>query len=125
MFVSYAAKDSEVAKELQRALQRKGLDCFLAEKDLTAGKVWREEIRDALHLSRVFVLLLTPNSVTSKWAMCEAGAFWALRRPIVPAYMFVNIGDVPEIISEYQCRRIESYSDRTDFVREVYSLCRG
>lgn len=123
VFISYAEEDSSVADEIRILLVKKGLRCFMAKKDIRTGTIWREEIRSALHLSRTVVLLLTPNSVSSNWVMCEAGAFWALRKPIIPGYMFVNINDIPELISESQCIKIDSAIDRKKLVNDVVLLC--
>ena len=123
VFVSYSVRDSKLALEIAEAFSEKGLVCFLSEKDIRAGKIWREEIRDALWSSRVVVVLLTPDSVKSKWVMCEAGAFWVLKKPLIPAYVYVEIDELPELISEHQCRHIEASSDRAAFINEVFELC--
>lgn len=124
VFISYSTEDSKLADEIRSLFDDQELRCFFAEKDIHSGKRWREEIRKSMSSSRVVVLLLTPNSVNSKWVMCEAGAFWALQKPIVPAYMFINLGDIPELITEYQCRKIETTQQKNDFVNEVCRLCR-
>ncbi|MDX1981559.1 MAG: toll/interleukin-1 receptor domain-containing protein, partial [Bryobacteraceae bacterium] len=74
VFVSYSTADLELARELVEGMQRRGLRCFLASRNLEAGRLWQEEIRQALVLSRVAVLVLTPASIRSSWVMCEAGA---------------------------------------------------
>jgi hypothetical protein len=123
VFISYSSDDVVLAEDLMRSMTESGLRCFLA-KNIQAGKLWREEIRSALHSSRVVVLLLTSSSIASKWVMCEMGAFWALGKPIVPAVMSNDLNDIPEVISEHQCWPIEDAADRTEFLMQIWRLCR-
>lgn len=125
VFISYSHKDTKVASQIEKKFRYNKLDCFMASKDISAGTLWKEEIRDALRSSRVVLILLTPNSINSKWVMCEAGAFWALAKPLVPAYMFIDLGDVPEIISAHQCRCVETDADQKALAKEVFALCRN
>ena len=50
--------------------------------------------------------------------------FSELEKPLIPAYMFVPLSRLPEIITEYQCRRIESSSERENLIGEIDVLCR-
>ena len=112
VFISYAEEDESVAEEMLGLLQARDLKCFMATKNIQSGMLWKEQIRDALNTSRSVLLLLTRNSVASQWVMCEAFAFWALRKPIVPAYMFASLSDIPALITEFQCKRVDSADDR-------------
>ncbi|MBU2693008.1 MAG: toll/interleukin-1 receptor domain-containing protein, partial [Candidatus Eisenbacteria bacterium] len=123
IFISHSHKDHGAANDIVKAFERVGLRCFLAEKDICAGKLWKDEIRDALAGSSVVVLLLTPNSISSNWVMCESGACWALRKPLAPALIHVDIGDVPEVINAFQCKRFETAADRESFVDQVRRMC--
>jgi hypothetical protein len=123
VFISYSSDDVVLAEDLKRSMTESGLRCFLA-KNIEAGKLWREEIRTALHSSRVVVLLLSSSSIASKWVMCEIGAFWALGKPIVPAVMSGDLNDIPEIISEHQCWPIKDAANRTEFLMQIWRLCR-
>jgi hypothetical protein len=95
----------------------------MASRNLAAGNVWAEEIRQGLLESRVLLILLTPNSVTNYWVMCEVGASWALGKPLVPALLYVDPKTLPEVISSYQCKRIETVLGRKALVQELAKLC--
>jgi TIR domain len=125
VFISYAVEDSELATEIADAMQREGLRTFLAGRSIASGKLWANEIRNALRASRAGVLLLTPNSASSDWVMCEAGAFWALEKPIVPALLYVDIRTVPEVISAHQSKKVETTQQRILLVEEIKRLCRA
>jgi hypothetical protein len=123
VFVSYSAKDERTAKELTTLLAKQDLRCFLAEKSIRAGAQWKDEVRKALTKSRIAVIVVTPNSITSKWVISEAGAFWALGKPVAPALFFAGIEDLPDILKEYQCRTIETMGDRKEFAAEIAAFC--
>jgi hypothetical protein len=55
--------------------------------------------------------------------MCEAGALWALGKPMVPAIMYVEIDDMPEPIKKYQATRIETADGLRKLYDEVTYLC--
>ena len=125
VFLSYSQKDSGVATELYNALQEKGLSCFFAEMSLGGGDVWEPKIRDGLKEATVVVLLLTPNSVSSAWVMCEAGASWALEKRLIPATMYVDAEKLPEPIKKNQALPIDTIKNRKELVRRVAQLCAG
>ncbi|HWM26119.1 MAG TPA: toll/interleukin-1 receptor domain-containing protein [Chthoniobacterales bacterium] len=123
VFVSYSATDRRTARELTELLEQKGLTCFLAEKSIATGARWKEEIRKALIDSRIAVIILTPNSVTSTWVLYEASACWALGKPMAPAALYVSLGDLPEIVRDYQCRTLETAIDKQMFADEIVAFC--
>jgi len=124
-FISYSGEDIALAKEIASDLEAKSLRTFLASRDLAAGTVWTEEVRDALLATRVVLIVLTPNSANRPWVMCEVGASWALGKPLVPALLYVDPKTLPEVITAYQCRRIETVQGRKELVRELMQLCLG
>jgi hypothetical protein len=124
VFLSYAAADAALCRELQESLSSAGLRCFVAASDVVAGSRWTDEIRKALIGSTVVMLVLSPRSRDSKWVMGEAGAAWALGKVILPALSYTAPSELPELISQYQAVNIETQSDR-DRIREIaVRLCR-
>lgn len=123
VFLSYASKDAALASEIRNLLHQHGINCFMAQKDIHIGRFWEKEILESLRSAKIAVILLTPNSKDSKWVMCEAGAFWALEKPIVPALLFVEPESLPEPISKCQGKKIETTEGREAFYQEVARLC--
>ena len=122
-FISYSTEDLALAKELADDLEARAMRTFLASRDLEAGTVWTEEVRQALLASRVSLIVLTPNSANRPWVMCEVGASWALGKPLVPALLYVDPKALPEVIAAYQSRRIETVQGRKALVEELVRLC--
>lgn len=83
VFLSYAAADREYARKLFNLLsQRSNLHIFTLE-GLSAGEAWESMLKEALSLCDIFIVLLSPNSVYSKWVLPELGAAWALNKLII------------------------------------------
>ena len=94
IFISYSHLDNQLAKSLYSKFNAAGLRCFLAEKDIAAAERWENRIRDALRASQRILLIITPNSKNSPWVLTEAGAAWALGKPLVPALAYVQGRDL-------------------------------
>jgi hypothetical protein len=122
IFISYAAGDAEIADELKTDLEREGLRCFLAEKDIAVAAKWQPTIRTALLGSRRILLLLTPRSLNRPWVLLETGAAWALDKPLIPVLSQVAAGDLIDPIRDHQARVIETTAQRQALVRELAAI---
>jgi hypothetical protein len=118
-FISYAASDTKVATELKDELEASGLRCFLAAKDIGAGTEWQGAIHAAMKGSRRVVLLVTPYSRDKPWLLLEAGAAWALDKPVFPALAYVRPEELVDPIRRFQARNVESKEDRQKFIEEL------
>jgi hypothetical protein len=119
VFISYSTIDQALATELADLLSREGVTSFMAERDLEGGDKWGEEIREAIAAATETILVLTPNSVASKWVMIEAGAAWLLKKTVTPCTAFVDIRALPAPVSQYQARSIETEEGKKRVVAEI------
>ncbi|MCK4821903.1 toll/interleukin-1 receptor domain-containing protein, partial [bacterium] len=71
VFVSYSRQDIEFAKKLVEWLEKKGHRVWMDKKRILGGADYREEIADGISSADVFISLLSPDSVTSKWVKRE------------------------------------------------------
>ena len=94
IFLSYASEDSNSAAEVMNQLSRKpNFHVFTSDK-ISAGENWRTKIKKALSKSDLFLVLLSPASVKSKWVQFELGAAWGLNKAIIP------VVTSPDVISQ-------------------------
>jgi hypothetical protein len=107
-FVSYSTRDALLAHEIVRELAARDLKCFLAEISLAAGRLWAEELRLALAASRVGVILVTPQSVSSAWVLAEVGATWSHAKAVVPVLAEVNASDVPPPLKPHMDHAVDA-----------------
>ncbi len=64
-FISYASQDAPTANQVVGALERAGVSCWIAPRDVEPGALYADEIVRAINDSRVVVLVLSGHSVAS------------------------------------------------------------
>lgn len=65
VFISHSSADRDVAVRLCEALERRGLGCWIASRDIRAGENFQEAIVRAIGLARAMVLVFTGNANNS------------------------------------------------------------
>jgi TolB-like protein len=83
VFVSYASQDSALANAVVAALERQGLQCWIAPRDVTPGALYADGIIRAINEAKILVLVLSENAVTSPHVGKEVERASSKRRPIV------------------------------------------
>lgn len=61
VFISYSSKDQKVAEGICGYLERYGLRCFVAYRDIPKGKVWAAAIADGIEASSMMVVVFSQN----------------------------------------------------------------
>lgn len=92
VFISYSSRDAEVVQRLQRLLLSRTnntIRFFISGDRLSVapGKLWIEQILEALSTSSLAFILLTPNSMESQWIPFEAGLCYNRGIQTVPVGM--------------------------------------
>ena len=101
-FISYSAKDEDLAQQIHQYCENLGLNAFLASISLSEGKKWKDEIFQELKYAEWFFFLATPNSIKSDAVKHEIGGALALNKKIVPILYDIDYPDLPDWISDYQ-----------------------
>ncbi len=83
VFISHAGDDAGVAVEVCALLEERGLQCWMAPRDVAAGAVWDEAILDAIERSRIFLLILSSNANQSQFVKNEVNRAFSQSKPIV------------------------------------------
>ncbi len=71
VFISHSSLDQPFAALLTELLQRHGVPFWLSRRNLIGAQQWHDEIGAALGRCDWFVVILSPNSVASKWVKRE------------------------------------------------------
>lgn len=76
-FISYASDDREKAHEICRNLEARGLTCWIAPRDVRAGREYADEIVTGIEKSACLIVLLSkaanvlpPCNATPSWTRC-------------------------------------------------------
>jgi len=84
IFISYSTLDSGYARDIQEYLERNGIPCWIAPRDIPSGSNYTKEIPVAIKSCRVFLLLLTKNAQQSQWVLKELDSAVNERKVIIP-----------------------------------------
>ena len=70
-FISYASENRDKADEICASLERRGLVCWIAPRDIRAGREYGDEIIQGLERSAAVVLVLSQAANTSVFVLRE------------------------------------------------------
>ena len=98
IFISYARDDYAFAHQLLSGLRNINVEGWMDEADIAAGAAIGTAVRAAIQKSSAIVVLVSPNSLRSRWVDFEVGAAQALGKPIVP--ILLEGSELPETLQE-------------------------
>jgi hypothetical protein len=84
VFISYSSKDQDIAKTICRALEVRGLKCWISGRDVAAGENFQEAIVRALRRARRMLLVFTGNANNSDEIKKEVAVAGRHRVTVVP-----------------------------------------
>ncbi len=84
VFISYPGKDKTVADAVCAKLEDQKIRCWIAPRDIPAGKNFAESIIDAIDSSKVFVLIWSMNTNSSEHILNEINQAFNQGIPIIP-----------------------------------------
>jgi len=83
VFISYASPDSSVADAACAAMERAGLSCWIAPRDVVPGESYARAIVHAIDATKVIVLVLSENAATSQHVLKEVERASSKRHPVI------------------------------------------
>ena len=87
VFISYASQDAASADAVCVGLERRGLRCWIAPRDVMPGTLYADAIVRALNTAKIFVLLLSQHAVGSAHVGKEVERASSKQRPILALRM--------------------------------------
>lgn len=89
VFISYSSVDLAQATTVRTVLEKNGLSCWMAPRDIPGGSNYTKEIPIAIRNCKVFVLILSKNAQSSHWVLKELDAAVNCGKVILP-FMLEN-----------------------------------
>jgi len=83
VFISYASQDAAVANAVVEALERSGIACWIAPRDVTPGTFYGDEIVHAIDAAKASVLILSQNAAASQHVLREVERAASKRHAVV------------------------------------------
>lgn len=100
LFISYAHADKPIVQlEIVKLLSDAQHDVWY-DHNLLPGETWEEEINRELKSADIFIAVLSPDSVASKWCNYELTLAINLRKPIIP--ILLRKTPIPDSITSIQ-----------------------
>ena len=84
VFISYSSKNTTEAQDICHELEKNGIKCWMAPRDIIPGKDFGDLIDDAILSCRIFVLVYSANSLSSQWCKGELNIAFTERKTIIP-----------------------------------------
>ena len=84
VFISYSNQNKTTADELCAVLERNGLRCWIAPRDIPPGSAWPETIVSAIGDSQLMITVVSQDAYRSEHMARELGQADTNRIPILP-----------------------------------------
>ena len=98
VFISYSTKNSDVANKICHILEQNNLKCWIAPRNISSGRVYIDEIGEAIKSTKIVVLVYSQFSQESKYVDNEINMAFSNKKSILS----FNIDDSePKEIMEY------------------------
>lgn len=126
LFICHSSKDKEFADQLVIKLEESSIQCWIAPRNIQAGKKWAGEIMRALDHSKTLLFILSKSSNESDQVLTELETAKDGKIPIIPIIVEdVDLSyDVKYFIRSHQW--IDAKNSSADkVVREVLNSLEG
>lgn len=90
IFISYAHEDASIAELVCAILEKNGVKCWMAHRDVVPGKEWAKSIIEAIESCNIFLLIFSENSDASTQVLREVERGVNKSKIIVP-FRITNI----------------------------------
>lgn len=84
VFISHSVKDKKVAESICQALEKEGISCWIAPRNIIPGRKWGGSIIDAINGSKVMVLVFSKNANESQQILREVERSVNKGVPVIP-----------------------------------------
>lgn len=91
VFISYSSKNKDVADELCQKLEAQHFQCWIAPRNIPPAETYAKQISSAIEGCKVFVILFSKDSATSKWCLSEVDYAVHENKIMIP----IRIDDYP------------------------------
>jgi len=83
-FISHSSTDKQLAEEICSSLEKRGINCWIAPRDIDPGKAYGEEIIHAIEQTSATILVLSENSNQSPAVRNEVERAFSYGKAVIP-----------------------------------------
>lgn len=115
IFISHSTRDSELVTKLVEAIETAGYRCWVSPRDIRAGIPYAHAIMEGLDACKVFVVVLTDNSIKSEHVLNEIDNAQNTGKHIIPLRRRDDGLELPGEFKYYLSRTQHVFIDGTNF----------
>lgn len=117
IFISYSRRDQEFVTRLATDLDKRVAGVWFDQSAIQVGENWHDEIINGIRECKVFVLVLSPDAVESRYVLEEVNNALELGKVIIPVlYRPVNLtGELKSLVHDTQMLDLRSGSYTDNF----------
>lgn len=127
VFISYSTKNGEIANKVCHALEQNDLKCWIAPRNIASGRIYINEIADAIKSTKIVVLIYSADSQASKYVNNEINMAFSNNKKILS---FNIDNSMPKEDMEYYLKVtqwLSAYPDPDEeletLVKDALELC--
>ena len=83
VFISYSTKDGDIANKVCYILEQNNLKCWIAPRNISSGRIYLDEIADAIKSTKIIVLIYSTYSQDSKYVNNEINMAFSHNKKIL------------------------------------------
>lgn len=118
VFISHSSKDKEIAEKVLNFFEGRGLNCWIAPRDIVPGTEWAAAINAAITASKVFLIIYTVNSAESSQVSREISLAETKPGVFVVPY---KTDDTP-LVGSFEYYLVGSHFISADYSKKDYKL---
>lgn len=125
VFISYSTVDVVNAETVRNVLEKNGLSCWMAPRDIPGGSNYTKEIPIAIRNCKVFVLILSKNAQSSQWVLKELDSAVNCGKVILPFMLEECILNDEFNFLLTGAQRYAAYQKKAEAMETLISRIRG
>ena len=83
VFISYSTKNKKIAHDICQVLEKNGLSCWIAPRNIASGRNYVDEISDGIKSTKIVVLVFSQDAQESKYVNNEVIMAFSYNKPIL------------------------------------------
>ena len=83
VFISYSTKNGDIANKVCYILEQNNLKCWIAPRNISSGRIYVDEIADAIKSTKIVVLIYSTYSQESKYVNNEINMAFSHNKKIL------------------------------------------
>lgn len=123
VFISFSHDDEPFVAELSAKLDEAHITFFKADRDILPASEWAASIWSAVRDCRLFLPILTPRFIRSRWFDLEGGAACASKKKVLPVLRYVDVSDVPVPFNAFQSVVVENSEQLDTLIAKLREIC--